>query len=156
MPKADTLRRATAVGTAVALVLEALVIAFVNWILGLLARHQQMSMGGLGSGVMATASWVLGGAFALFLVYCAVLVLRIAVHDRMAGPVGRIVLIVCAVTHGLVGALVVGLIGWYAFALMMVILALQVGTLLMYAPEDRATPRPAAAEPAGEAPPATA
>ncbi len=62
---------------------------------------------------------------------------RIALRDRMSGRIGRIVLIVCAVVQGVVGAAVVGLVGWWAFVLMMVILGLLVATLLMYAPEDQ-------------------
>jgi hypothetical protein len=143
-----SVRRGIAVGTAVILILEAFVIAFVNWILGLAVRHQSMSLAGVDSDAMAVGSWVGGGLFGLFLLLCAVLVLRIARRDRMTGPVARIVLIVCAVVHGVVGALVVGLVGWYAFVLLMVILAGLVGTLLMYAPEDR----PAAARPDAEGP----
>lgn len=143
------MRRGIAAGTAVVLVLEALTIAFVNWILGLAVRHQEMSLGGLDPDTMAAGSWAAGGLFALFLIGCAVLAARIAMRDRMSGRAGRIVLIVCAVLHGVVGALVVGLVGWYAFVLMMAILALLVGTLLLYAPEDRAA---APAGPAGPAP----
>jgi MFS family permease len=160
---ADRLRRAVPVAAAVALVLEALTIAFVNWILGLSVRHQKMSMGGLSSDAMAIGSWAGGGLFALFLVVCAVLAARIAVRDRMAGRAGRIALIVCAVVHGVVGALVIGLVGWSAFAVMMLILALLVGTLLLYAPEDSGAPagpapadRPEGPAGAGEAPPAAA
>lgn len=131
------MRRGIAVGTAVVLVLEALTIAFVNWILGLAVRHQSMSLGGLDSDAMAVGSWVGGALFGLFLILCAVLVIRIARRDEMTGRVSRIVLIVCAVVHGVVGAVVVGLVGWYAFVVMMVILAGLVATLLMYAPEDR-------------------
>lgn len=131
------MRRGIAAGTAVVLVLEALTIAFVNWILGLAAQHQDMSLAGLGHNTMAAGSWVGGGLLALFLIGCAVLVARIAVRDEMSGRSGRIALIVCAVVHGVVGAVVVGLVGWYAFMLMMAILALLVGTLVMYAPEDR-------------------
>lgn len=165
MRNAEGLRRTAAAATAVVLVLEALTIAFVNWILGLSVRHQKMSMGGLGSDSMAIGSWAGGGLLALFLVVCAALTARIAIRDRMSGRAGRIALIVCAVVHGVVGALVVGLVGWVAFVLMMVILALLVGTLVMYAPEDRdragAVPAPAR-EPEGpppgpgQAPPATA
>ncbi|MFJ1583347.1 hypothetical protein ACIOC1_08525 [Streptomyces sp. NPDC088197] len=136
------MRRGIAVGTAVVLVLEALTIAFVNWILGLAVRHQSMSLAGLDSDAMAIGSWVGGALFGLFLILCAVLVVRIVRRDEMTGRFARIVLIVCAVVHGVVGALVVGLIGWYAFVLMMVILGGLVATLLMYAPEDR--PREAA------------
>lgn len=136
------MRRGIAVGTAVMLVLEALTIAFVNWILGLAVRHQEMSLAGLDSDAMAAGSWAVGGLFALFLIGCAVLVARIAMRDRMAGRIGRILLIICAVVHGVVGALVVGLVGWYAFVLFMGILALLVATLLMYAPEDGPAPGP--------------
>jgi len=141
------------------LVLEALTIAFVNWILGLAVQHQEMSLAGLDPDAMATGSWVGGGLFALFLVICAVLVARIAVRDEMTGRLARIVLIVCAVVHGVVGALVVGLVGWSAFVVMMLILAMLVGTLLMYAPEDQPGAAQQAEKPgpgAGEAPPATA
>ncbi|CAG7601692.1 hypothetical protein [Actinacidiphila bryophytorum] len=148
------MRRGIAVGTAVVLVLEALTIAFVNWILGLAVRHQEMSLAGLDPDAMAAGSWAGGGLFALFLIACAVLVARIALRDRMSGRVGRIVLIVCAVVHGVVGAVVVGLVGWYAFAVLMLILALLVGTLLLYAPEDRGE-TPAAAPPAPPGAPAT-
>jgi hypothetical protein len=147
-------RRGIAVGTAVVLALEALAIGFVNWILGLAVRHQRMSLGRLDPDAMAAGSWVGGGLFALFLIACAVLVARIAARDRMSGRPGRIVLIVCAVVHGVLGAVVVGLVGWYAFVLLMLVLALLVGTLLLYAPEDR-SPAPAAAPSAPPGAPAT-
>lgn len=131
------MRRGIAIGTAVVLVLEALAIALVNWILGLAVQHQKMSMGGLSHDAMATGSWVAGGVFGVFLVLCAVLVARIAWLERITGAFSRIVLVVCAVVHGVVGALVVGLVGWPAFFLMMVILGLLVATLLMYAPEEQ-------------------
>jgi hypothetical protein len=150
----------------VVLVLEALAIAFVNWILGLAVRHQEMSLGGLDSDAMAAGSWAAGGLFALFLIGCAVLVARIGMRDRMSGRAGRILLIGCAVVHGVVGTLVVGLVGWYAFVLLMAILSMLVATLLMYAPEDGPVgprfsgPGTASAaeksETSGEAPPATA
>jgi hypothetical protein len=129
----------------VVLVLDALTIALLNWVLGLAVRRQHMALGGLHSGAMAVGSWVAGGVFALFLLCCAALVARIALRDRMSGRVGRIVLIVCAVVHGVVGAAVVGLVGWYAFAVMMVVLGLLVGTLLLYAPEDEPHDAPAVA-----------
>jgi hypothetical protein len=144
----------------VVLVLEALTIAFVNWILGLAVQHQDMSVAGLDPDAMATGSWVGGGLFALFLISCAALVARIALRDEMVGRLGRIVLIVCAVVHGVVGAVVVGLIGWLGFVAMMLILALLVGTLLLYAPEDQpggsAAEKPGTGEAPPTAPPATA
>ncbi|MYS23096.1 hypothetical protein GA0115240_14742 [Streptomyces sp. DvalAA-14] len=148
------MRRGTAIGTAVALVLEALTIGLVNWVLGLAVKHQQMSLAGLDSDAMAVGSWAGGALFALFLLGCALLVARIAWRDRMAGRFGRIVLIVCAVVHGVVGAVVVGLVGWWAFAALMLVLAGLVATLLLYAPEDQPQPAEQAARHPGEAPPA--
>ncbi|WP_405586739.1 hypothetical protein [Streptomyces sp. NBC_01190] len=145
------MRRGTAVGAAVALVLEALAIALVNWLLGLAIRHQSMSLAGLDPDAMAIGSWVAGGVFALFLIGCAVLALRIARRDRMTGRVARIVLIVCAVVQGVAGAVVVGPVGWPAFVALMVVLSLLVATLVLYAPEDQ--PRPAAVPEPGELPP---
>jgi hypothetical protein len=165
VPAADGPRRAAPAATAVVLLLHALTTAFVAWILGLSVRDQRMSLGGLSSDAMALGSWAGGGLFAVFLVVCAILAARIAIRDRTAGPAGRTALIVCAVAHGVVGALVVGLVGWYAFAWTMAVLALLVGTLVLYAPEDTGR-APAAATPAdrpegpapgpGQAPPATA
>ncbi|WNI17431.1 hypothetical protein [Actinacidiphila sp. ITFR-21] len=152
------MRKGIAVGTAVVLVLEAVGIGLVNWILGLAVQRQNMSLAGVDTDLMAIGSWTGGAVFALFLIGCALLVARIAWHDRMTGRVARIVLIVCAVVHGVVGAVVVGLVGWAAFAAMMVILGLLVATLLMYAPEDLSgppAPRTPPEQPGG-APPATA
>ncbi|CAM5481109.1 hypothetical protein SBADM41S_04046 [Streptomyces badius] len=59
------------------------------------------------------------------------------VRDRAPGRAGRIVLIGCAVVHGILGAVTVGLIGWAAGAFVMVVLALLVLTLLSYGPEVR-------------------
>lgn len=146
-----TSRRGIAVGAAVLLVLEAVLIVGVNWILGLAVQHQKMSMGGLSHNAMAVGSWTGGGLFAFFLLVCAVLAVRIAVRDEMTGRLSRIVLIVCAVVHGVLGAVVVGLVGWAAFAGAMAVLGLLVGMLLMYAPEDR-TDLPGG-EAAGDVPP---
>jgi hypothetical protein len=120
----------------VALVLEALAIALLVSILGLAVRRQNMSLAGLKTDDMAAGAWTGGGVAAVFLVVCAFLALRIAVRDHMVGRVGRIVLIVCAVEHGVAGAAAVGLAGWPTFAVLMVVLALVVATLLFYAPED--------------------
>ncbi|WP_329135834.1 hypothetical protein OG552_22925 [Streptomyces sp. NBC_01476] len=150
------MRRGIAIGTVVALVLEALTIGFVNWVLGLAVQHQKMSLAGLDTNAMAVGSWVGGGVFGLFLLGCALLVARIAWRDRMTGRLARIVLIACAVVHGVVGAAVVGLVGWWAFVVLMVILGLLVATLLLYAPEDQREPVEAAPGPGEISPPATA
>ena len=147
------MRRAIAVTTAAVLVLEALAVGLVHWILGLAVRHQEMSLGGLSTDAMAAGAWAAGGLFAVLLLLCAVLVARMAAQSRLPGRPGRVVLVVCAVLQGAVGTVVVGLVGWYAFAVLMVVLALLVGTLVLYAPEDAGPPADAAAPPPSAAPP---
>ncbi|MDJ0340462.1 hypothetical protein QMK19_37895 [Streptomyces sp. H10-C2] len=117
---------------AVVLILEAMGIAFINMVLGLAVRHQNMSLAGLDPNAMAIGTWVGGVLFALFLIGCALVPARIALRGRPPGRFGRILIIVCAVGHGILGAVVVGLVGWPAFVLMMAVLALLVGTLLLY------------------------
>lgn len=124
--------RPVAAAAAAALIVEALAIAFVNLVLGLAVKQQSMSFGGLPPSAMSLGAYVAGGLFALFLLACAVLLLRTAVTDRAPGRLGRLVLIVCAVVHGILGAAVVGIVGWAAFAAMMVVLGLLVWTLLSY------------------------
>lgn len=126
------MRRGLAATTAVVLVLEAFGIAFINLVLGLAVRNQNMSVAGLDPDGMAVGTWVGGVLFALFLIGCAVVPARVALRGRAPGRFGQILLIVCAVLHGLLGAMVVGLVGWAAFVFMMAVLALLVGTLLMY------------------------
>jgi hypothetical protein len=53
----------------------------------------------------------------------------------------RAVLTSCAVAYGLLGALSVSLVGWFAFACMMVVLGLVVFTLLDYAEVSRSIAR---------------
>lgn len=125
-------RRPVAWVAAVALVLEALGILFLNWVLSIVVDKQQMSMAGVDPGVMSTGAWVLGAVFALYLVCCAALLTRIALRDRPPGTLGRIALISCAVVHAVLGAFAVGLVGWAAFAVLMAVLALLVLTLTSY------------------------
>lgn len=87
---------------------------------------------------MSGGTWVMGGVFGLYLVLCGLLLLLAGVRDRAPGRLARIVLIVCAVAHGVLGALTVGLVGWAAFAVLMVVLGLIVLTLVAYgAPSGR-------------------
>ncbi|MEU4898986.1 hypothetical protein AB0B12_42900 [Streptomyces sp. NPDC044780] len=139
-------RRPVAAVAAVTLMLEAVGIALLNWILGLVVDRQQMSMGGLDTDAMSIGAWVAGGLFGLYLLVCGVVLLRTAVRDRAPGRLARILLITCAVVHGLLGAFAVGLVGWLAFGWLMVVLGLIVLTLLGYEPERPAEP---AAEAAG-------
>ncbi|MEU1091178.1 hypothetical protein ABZ401_30945 [Streptomyces sp. NPDC005892] len=141
------MRRPVAVLAALVLLAEAVGVAIVNTVLATVAENQNMSLAGLEPGAMSAGAWVMGGVSAALLVIVALIALTAAVRDRAPGRVGRIALIVTAVAHGVLGALAVGLVGWYAFACLMVALALLVGTLIGYgpgrrAPETGGTPAP--------------
>ncbi|MBO3682938.1 hypothetical protein J5X86_50050 [Streptomyces sp. NEAU-YJ-81] len=131
-------RRPVAAVAAVTLMFEAVGIALLNWILGLVVDRQQMSLGGLDTDAMSIGTWVGGGLFGLYLLVCGVVLLRTAVRDRAPGRLARILLVTCAVVHGLVGAFAVGLVGWPAFAFLMVVLGLIVLSLLGYEAEPPA------------------
>ncbi|MFE9848788.1 hypothetical protein ACFYPN_08240 [Streptomyces sp. NPDC005576] len=133
------MRRPVAVLAALVLLAEAVGVAIVNTVLATVAENQNMSLAGLEPGAMSAGAWVMGGVSAALLVIVALIALTAAVRDRAPGRVGRIALIVTAVAHGVLGALAVGLVGWYAFACLMVALALLVGTLIGYGPGRRAT-----------------
>ncbi|MDX3214648.1 hypothetical protein PV318_03680 [Streptomyces sp. ME02-6991-2B] len=145
------MRRSVAVAAAVLLVLEALGFALVNWIMGIVVRHQQMSLAGLDPGVMAVGAWAAGVVMALFLAGCAVVLARMAWRDRAPGRFGRMVLVVCAVTQGALGAGLAAPVGWAAFAGMMVILGFVVAALVLYAGRTPAAGQ--GDEPGGSTPP---
>lgn len=132
------LRRPVAVVTALVLLAEAAGVVVVNMILATVAENQNMSLAGLEPGAMSTGARVMGGVSAALLVIVALTALTAAIRDRSPGRTGRFALIATAVVHGVIGALTVGLVGWYAFAVMMAVLALLVGTLIAYGPERRA------------------
>ncbi|WP_307804954.1 hypothetical protein [Streptomyces sp. VRA16 Mangrove soil] len=125
-------RRPVAWVAAIVLFAEALGIVFLNWFLGLVVDHQEMSLAGLDPRAMSIGAWVAGGLFGLYLALCGLVLLRTAVSDRAPGGFGRILLISVAVVHGLLGAFCVGLVGWLAFVGMMVVLGLVVLTLVAY------------------------
>ncbi|MEU5719130.1 hypothetical protein AB0G71_25855 [Streptomyces sp. NPDC020403] len=129
-------RRSVAVVTALALFGEAAGIVLVNVVLARVVDNQSMSLAGMDPGVMATGTRVMGGLFGLLLVLCGLIPLLAAVRDRPPGRFARIALIGCAVVHGVLGALAVGLVGWAAFVVMMAVLALLVLTLLAYEPRE--------------------
>ncbi|MFJ2175583.1 hypothetical protein ACIOHE_22115 [Streptomyces sp. NPDC087851] len=133
-------RRPVAWLTAIVLVLEAIGIVFVNGVLATVVDHQQMSLAGLDTGAMFAGTWAMGGVLGLYLVACAAVLVRTALRDRAPGRLARIVLITCAVVHAVLGALTVGLVGWAAFAVMMVIVGLVVLVLVAY--ESRPAQRP--------------
>ncbi|MFD8954423.1 hypothetical protein ACWGHU_18165 [Streptomyces xanthophaeus] len=145
------LRRLVAALAAVVLVVEAAVLVLVHVVLGRTTANQSMSIAGSDPDVMSKATYGLGAGMGVFLVLCAVLLALTALRDRAPGRFARIVLITAAVTHGVLGVLAVALVGWPAFAALMVILCLVVLTLVLYAArpgpaEAKDTPPPALGE----------
>ncbi|MEU4496848.1 hypothetical protein OG729_15080 [Streptomyces sp. NBC_00210] len=128
-------RRPVAVVAAIVLLVEAVGIVVINGILATFVDKQDMSLADLDPDAMVTGTWVMGGVFGLYLAACGVVALLAGLRDRAPGRVARILLISCAITHGVLGALTVGLVGWDAFAFMMVVLGLIVLTLVAYGRE---------------------
>ncbi|MER5555052.1 hypothetical protein ABT001_25840 [Streptomyces sp. NPDC002793] len=122
--------------TAVVLLVEAVGIVVVNGVLATVAGNQSMSLAGLDPDAMVTGTWVMGAVSGVLLVLCALIPLLAGIRDRAPGRFARIALIGCAVVHGVLGAVAVGLLGWTAFAFLMVVLALIVLTLVAYDPRE--------------------
>ncbi|WP_327328470.1 hypothetical protein OG735_26870 [Streptomyces sp. NBC_01210] len=135
-----------AVVAAIVLLVEAVGIVLINGILATFVDKQDMSLADLDPDAMVTGTWVMGGVFGLFLAACGVVLLLTGLRNRAPGRFGRILLISCAIMHGVLGALTVGLVGWDAFAFMMVVLGLIVLTLVAYGKREQApvedTPAP--------------
>lgn len=131
------MRKAVLIATGVLLIIEAVGIALLNLVLGLVVDRQRMSLAGMDPDVMSVGTVVLGVVSGLCLVAVAVLLLRSGLAGRPLGSVARVLVIVCAVIHGLIGAMLVGLAGWAAFTGAMAVLALLVLSLLLI-PEDDA------------------
>ncbi|MGW3698590.1 hypothetical protein ACWD7C_05050 [Streptomyces sp. NPDC005134] len=125
-------RRPVAFVAAIVLFGEAAGMVLVNGILATVVDNQEMSLAGLDPAAMSAGAWVMGGVAGLYLVLCGLVLLLTGIRDRAPGRVGRAALIGCAVVHGVLGALAVGLIGWAAFVFMMVVLGLIVLTLVAY------------------------
>jgi hypothetical protein len=125
-------RRPVAWVAAIVLVVEAFGIALVNWFLGVVVDRQDMSLAGLDPAAMSVSSKVAGLVFGLYFALCGFVALRVALRDRAPVGLGRVLLISVAVVHGLLGAFTVGLVGWGAFAFMMVVLGLVVLILMAY------------------------
>ncbi|WP_322726063.1 hypothetical protein [Streptomyces spongiae] len=140
------IRRPVAVVTALVLFVEAGAIAWVNWFLGIVVDRQDMSLAGLDPAAMSSSSKAGGVVFGVYFALCGLAALLVALRDRPATGFWRILLISVAVVHGLLGAFAVGLVGWGAFAFMMVVLGLVLLTLMTY---DRQT-GPAGTAPEGE------
>ncbi|MER5886912.1 hypothetical protein ABT160_24075 [Streptomyces sp. NPDC001941] len=145
-------RRPVALVAAIVLLAEALGVVVLNGVLATFVDRQNMSMAGLDPDAMATGTWIMGGVAGLFLLLCGAVLLRAGLRDRAPGRWARVLLIACAIVHGVLGAVTVALVGWTAFAFMMLVLGLLVFVLLAYGSEERRT-RPPADRPAPAGPP---
>ncbi|MEU8433755.1 hypothetical protein AB0F18_12665 [Streptomyces sp. NPDC029216] len=134
------LRRLVAGLGALALVAEAAVLVLVHVVLGRATASQSMSVAGSDPNVMSKATYGLGVAMGAFLLLNAVLLAVTALRDRPPGRAARVVLVAAAVTHGVLGALAVGLVGWGAFAATTALFCLIVLTLTLYAEHDLTAP----------------
>jgi len=140
-------RRPVAGIVAIVLLTEAFGIVLLNWLLGTVVDRQHMSLAGLDPDAMSVSSKAAGVVFGLYFALCALAALLVAVRDRSPSGLWRILLISAAVVHGLLGAFTVGLLGWGAFAFMMVVFGLILLTLMTYDRQEG---------PAADAPPADA
>src|SRR5581483_848287 len=98
---------------------------------------------------MAVGSWIGQGALALLFVIVGVLVARAARRDAAAGMPTRVLLLVCAVTTGVLAAVVLGLMGVGGFIGLIIMLAVYVMAFLLIR-EDAVPPGVAAEPPADE------
>ncbi|MEV7977225.1 hypothetical protein [Streptomyces sp. NPDC086519] len=140
-------RRPVAWIVAVILFAEAFGIAALNWFMGVVVDHQDMSLAGLDPDRMSMSAKAGAVVFGLYFALCGLVALLVAVRDRQPAGFGRVLLISVAVVHALLGAVSWGLVGWRAFLFMMVVLALVVLLLMTYDRVDGAGD--AAAETAG-------
>ncbi|MFJ3900685.1 hypothetical protein [Streptomyces sp. NPDC090025] len=125
-------RRPIALVTAAVLLLEAPGIVAINAVMARFVKAQSMSLDGMDPDAMYAGTWALGIGSGALLVLCALVPLIAAIRDRRPARPGRILLVGCAVVHGVLGAVTVGLLGWGAFAFMMVVVGLIVLTLVAY------------------------
>jgi hypothetical protein len=129
-----------AVVAAVVLAVEAVGLAALNWFLGLVVDHQHMSLAGLDPHAMSVSTWILGVIAACYLLLCAAVLLGAPLWQRALTGFRRKLLISAAVLHAVLGTLAVTLVGWPAFAFMMVVLGLLVLSLIGY--DEHADERP--------------
>ncbi|MFJ5529761.1 hypothetical protein [Streptomyces sp. NPDC093261] len=125
-------RRPVAWIVAVVLFVEAFGIGLLNWFLGVVVDRQNMSLAGLDPDAMSTSSKAGGVVFGLYFALCALAALLVAVRGRTPSGFWRILLISAAVVHAVLGAFTVGLVGWGAFAFLMVVFGLILLTLMTY------------------------
>lgn len=126
------MRRPVAWIVAIVLFAEALGIAAVNWLLGVVVDRQDMSLAGLDPDMMSVSSKIGGIVFGLYFALCGLVALLVALRDRAPAGLGRVLLISAAVVHALLGAFAWGLMGPAAFLFMVLVLALIVLLLMTY------------------------
>ncbi|WP_262387362.1 hypothetical protein [Streptomyces sp. TRM49041] len=127
-------RRPIALTTAAVLLTEAVGVVLLHSVLAAVLENQRMSLAGLDPDAMIAGTWAMGGAFGVYLAVCGGVLVRVGARDVPPGRWTRVLLITCAITHGVLGAVVVGLVGWGAFAVLMVVLGLVVLSLIAYGP----------------------
>lgn len=135
-------RRPVAVVAALVLMMEAVGSVALAGVMATFVGAQRMSVDGMDPDVMVTVTWGLGTGSGLFLALCGVLLLVAGIRDRAPGRFARIALGTLAVVHGVLGAVAVGLLGWSAYAFLMVVLGLLVASLIVYG-DDRSPAGPA-------------
>ncbi|MFI9214149.1 hypothetical protein ACIGW7_39220 [Streptomyces sp. NPDC053253] len=128
-------RRPIALVTAAVLFLEAPGIVAINAVMAGFVEAQSMSLDGMDPDAMVAGTWGLGIGSGVALVLCALVALVAGIRDRRPGRVGRGLLVGCAVVHGILGAVAVGLLGWPSFAFLMTVVGLVVLTLVAYGKE---------------------
>ncbi|MER5772021.1 hypothetical protein [Streptomyces sp. NPDC001985] len=132
------IRRPIAVVAALVLLVEAVGLVVIHGVLATFVDGQSMSLDGLDPAATAAGTWVAGGAAGVFLAGCALVSLLAGVRDRAPGRAGRVLLIAAAVVHAVLGAVTVGLVGWSAFAVLMVGMGGVVAVLVAYGKQFRA------------------
>nr|WP_243275027.1 hypothetical protein [Streptomyces albus] len=122
-----------------------------NLFLGKVADVQQMSLAGIDPRAMEVSAVIGAVLVGGYVLGCALVLVRTAVRDVPPRGFPRVVLISCAVVHGVLGAFCVGLVGWTAFAFMMAVLGLLVWSLTWYGEAmEGAAPSPGPAPAPGE------
>lgn len=143
------MRRWTAISTTVLLVLEAGVSLLAALLLGGAASRGHMQFAGVSYRAIAGAAYIGLSLQAAFLLLVAGVLVRVAVRaqDREFGRPTRLVLIVAAVFHGVLAALMLALSGVWTFLVLALTLTLLV--LLFFIPtRPGSAPSPAPAAPA--------
>ncbi|WP_435851453.1 hypothetical protein [Streptomyces thermolilacinus] len=142
-------RRPIALTAGAVLLTEAVGAVLLHGVLATIQSGQRMTLAGLDPDLMVTGTWVMGGVLGAYLALCGAVLLRAGVRRAGPGRWGRVLLVTCAVTHAVLGAVAVGLVGWAAFAWLMVVMGLVVLSLVAYGPGG-AAPAAEGAAPAGE------